>query len=71
VLVSRLRRSYPARHPVILYKASQFSICDAIIRKTTLARLPREVVPAMATMYVPPRPPAAPDARVLRWMHDK
>lgn len=70
VLVSRLRRSYPARHPVILYKASQFAICDAVIRKTTLARLPREVVPAMATMYVPPLPPAAPDARVLRWMYE-
>ena len=70
LLVSRLRKSYPARHPVILYKASQFSICDAVIRETTLAKLPREVIPVMATMYVPPLPRRRPDPRVLRWMHE-
>jgi hypothetical protein len=69
LLTATLRRHYPARHPVIVYKASQFSICDAIIARTTLSRLPRKAVPAMATLYLPPLPPRRPDARILQWMH--
>ncbi len=70
MLTALLRRHYPARHPVFVYKASQFSICDAIVARTTVAGLPRQAVPAMATLYLPPRPARTPDARVLRWMHE-
>lgn len=69
MLATALRRHYPADHPVVLYRASQFSMCDPIVARTTLARLPRQVVPAMATLYLPPRAPRSPDPRVLRWMH--
>ncbi len=70
MLTTALRRYYPGDHSVVIYKASQFSICDALIARTTLAALPREVVPAMSTLYVPPRPPRTPDPRVLRWVHE-
>ncbi len=70
LLTTTLRRHYPADHPVVVYKASQFSICDAVIARTTLSGLPRRKVPAMATLYLPPRPPRRPDPRVLRWMHE-
>jgi hypothetical protein len=69
-LTAVLRRHYPARHPVYVYKASQFAICDAVVAKTTLAGLPRRRVPAMATLYVPARPPRAPDPHILRWMDE-
>jgi siroheme synthase len=70
VLTSRLRKSYPAEHPVVLYRASPFSICDAVIRRTTLKRLSAESVPVMATLYIPPLPARAADPRVVRWMRE-
>ena len=70
MLTALLRRHYPARHPVFVYKASQFSICDAIIARANLAGLPRQRIPAMATLYLPPRPSRTPDPRVLRWMRE-
>ncbi len=69
-LAARLRRHYPAQHGVAIYKASQFSMCDAIIARTTIGRLPREVIPAMATLFVPPLPQRSPDPRVVRWMRE-
>lgn len=69
-LASLLRRSYPARHPVIIYRASPFSICDAVVVRITLAKLPGETVPAMATLFVPPLPRRRADPRVVGWMRD-
>jgi hypothetical protein len=70
VLVDALRRHYPARHPVVLYEAAQFPICDSVIQRTTLARLPRAKITPMTTLYLPPRPSRPLTARVSRWLEE-
>jgi hypothetical protein len=70
VLTARLGRFYPPRHPVFLYQASPFSICDAAITRTSLARLREVRVHPMMTLYVPPRPSRLRDPRVKRWMSE-
>ncbi|MCA1650209.1 MAG: hypothetical protein LC753_07965 [Acidobacteria bacterium] len=68
VLTQVLRRHYPGRHPVILYEAAQFPICDPTIERTILERLPhKQVLPAM-TLYVPPRPSRPTSRVVARWL---
>jgi uncharacterized protein YabN with tetrapyrrole methylase and pyrophosphatase domain len=71
VLVSALRRYYPARHPVVLYEAAQYPVCEPAIKKVSLSRLPRETVPSMATLYVAPIRSRHPDEKILRWFHQQ
>jgi len=68
VLTDVLRRHYPARHRVVLYEAAQFPVCDAVVKRVPLARLPQETVLVMATLYVPPKPSRVVDARIVRWL---
>jgi hypothetical protein len=68
ILAERLRKFYPPRHPLVLYEASPFAICDPAIRRTTLAKLPQMAVQPMMTLYVPPLPSRLRDPRVKRWM---
>lgn len=70
VLADALRRHYPASHPVVLYEAAQFPICDPIIKKITLARLPEASVFTMTTLYVPPKPARIADERIMRWFDE-
>lgn len=71
ILTARLRQYYPARHPIVLYEAAQFPVCDPGIKRVTLASLPRETVPPMATLYVPPRRSQRVDAKLMRWLDQK
>ncbi len=64
-----LRRHYPPRHPVVLYEAAQFPVCDPVITRISLAKLPEATVMAMTTLYIPPRPSRALDRTVDRWLH--
>ena len=68
ILTDRLRAFYPARHPVVLYMASPFAICDASIERTTLSKMRDCTVAAMTTLYVPPLPSKLRDRRVNKWM---
>ena len=70
VLTGRLRRHYPARHRVVLYEAAQFPICDPVITRISLAKLPQQTVWPMTTLYVPPKPSRVEDLRVLRWLDE-
>jgi hypothetical protein len=70
VLTKALRRHYPARHPIVLYEASQYPTCDPIIQRTALSKLPSMTVLPMTTLYVPPRPSRGVDARIMRWFDE-
>lgn len=70
VLTSVLRQQYPARHPVVLYEASQFPICDSVVRRTSLARLHEQTIRPETTLYLPGRASPRFDARVARWMSE-
>jgi hypothetical protein len=69
-LTSHLRRYYPARHPVVLYEAAQFPVCDPVIKRIPLARLPDATVLAMTTLYIPPNGDKPLSAMVDRWLDE-
>ncbi|MGH7128559.1 MAG: SAM-dependent methyltransferase [Planctomycetaceae bacterium] len=68
VLARLLRRSYPARHPVVLYEAAPFPICRPHIERTTLGRLPGKRVLPATTLYIPPRPARPVSRQVAAWL---
>jgi hypothetical protein len=68
VLTRFLEHYYPRSHRVVLYEAAQYPVCDPIIRKVTLARLRREKIVPMTTLYVPPLPRRTPNRTVMRWI---
>jgi uncharacterized protein YabN with tetrapyrrole methylase and pyrophosphatase domain len=69
-LATVLRRHYPARHPVVLYQASQFPICDPVIERIPLSKLPDATVMAMTTLYIPPKGSRTLTATVSRWFDE-
>ena len=70
ILTDTLRRHYPARHPVFLYEAAQFPMCEPIVTRIALANLPKQTIPPAVTLYLPPLPPRAPDRRIARWFEE-
>jgi uncharacterized protein YabN with tetrapyrrole methylase and pyrophosphatase domain len=69
-LTRYLRRYYPARHPVVLYEAAQFPLCDPLIKRIPLAKLPDATVMAMTTLYVAPKGSRPLSASVSRWLDE-
>jgi siroheme synthase len=69
-LTALLRRHYSPRHQVIVYEAAQFPVCEPIIERLTLAKLPATTVRPMATLYIPPRPSRDLSPQVARWMSE-
>lgn len=68
VLTQVLRRNYPANHPLTIYEAAQFPICDPYVKHVRLATLPRQRITTTMTLYVPPLPSRVRDRRALRWL---
>jgi uncharacterized protein YabN with tetrapyrrole methylase and pyrophosphatase domain len=54
-LVHELRRHYARHHRVVVYEASSYPVCDPVIRRIPLGRIPQAEVSVSATLYVPPR----------------
>jgi uncharacterized protein YabN with tetrapyrrole methylase and pyrophosphatase domain len=69
-LTAVLRGRYPARHPVVLYEAALFPICDPVIRRVRLCELPDQTVWPVTTLYVPPRPQRRAARTVIDWLDD-
>ena len=71
VLVRALRRTYSSQHPVVLYEAAQFPVCDPMIRRVPLSKLPRQKILPMMTLFVPPRRQRAGHPRITRWLEQE
>ena len=67
VLARTLRRHYPAKHPLVLYEASPFPTFTPSIQHLTLDQLPNTRIPAMATLYITPKPQRQQDASIVLW----
>lgn len=65
VLVEYLERYYPPEHEVVCYEASLYPVCDASVRRISLAELADADVSPMATLYVPPAVRRAPDSEIV------
>jgi hypothetical protein len=69
VLADRLRAHYEGSHPVVLYEAAQFPICDPVVITIPLAELAERDVPATMTVYIPPKPASlVDDEEVAAWL---
>jgi uncharacterized protein YabN with tetrapyrrole methylase and pyrophosphatase domain len=71
VLIDALRRHYSVRHPVVLYEAAQFSVCNPVIKRVPLFKLLKQTILPMTTLYLPPRPSRAEDPRIMRWLDEE
>jgi uncharacterized protein YabN with tetrapyrrole methylase and pyrophosphatase domain len=61
ILIEVLAESYGFDHEVVLYQASQYPVCEPIMERVPLSKLPTAGVTGISTLYVPPkgtRPPA-------------
>lgn len=66
VLVSVLQVDYPPDHEVIVYEASQYPICDPVMKRLALAKLPDAPVSGISTLYVPPKSKSPVDRGMLQ-----
>jgi len=71
LLTAVLRERYPARHPVVLYEAALFPICEPVIRRVRLCDLPHETVYPITTLYVPPKAQRRAVRTVMEWLDNK
>ena len=66
VLVEYLEQYYGPDYEVVIYQASQYNICDPVIRKLKLKEVSPAVVTAISTMYIPPKRRNPADAEMIR-----
>ncbi|MBW4613864.1 MAG: hypothetical protein KME21_11405 [Desmonostoc vinosum HA7617-LM4] len=66
ILTEVLNRYYDSEHEVIVYEASvYYPVCEPVICRVPLARLPETEMTEVATLYVPPKSPAPIDREML------
>jgi uncharacterized protein YabN with tetrapyrrole methylase and pyrophosphatase domain len=66
ILTGVLLEHYPAQHPVTVYEAAIFPVCEPLIRTVALAELPRVPVSRISTLYVPPAIAPASDPHMMQ-----
>jgi uncharacterized protein YabN with tetrapyrrole methylase and pyrophosphatase domain len=55
VLIEVLQESYGPEYEVIVYEASQYSICEPVIKNIRLSELTPKALTGISTLYVPPK----------------
>lgn len=65
VLISVLQADYSPDHEVVVYEASQYPICDPVMKRLALAELPDAPLSGISTLYVPPNAKSAVDRTML------
>src|SRR6185295_9435946 len=66
ILVEVLGRVYPLTHPVVVYEATHYPVCDPLIQRTTIAGIPACQVNTHSTLWVPPVAKAPLDLAMAR-----
>jgi uncharacterized protein YabN with tetrapyrrole methylase and pyrophosphatase domain len=64
VLAEFLQSRYGPDHEVVLYEASPYPAFDPIVERVRLRDLPAVDLTLMCSLYVPPKAPLLPDARM-------
>ena len=55
VLIEVLINCYGPNHEVVVYQASQFSVCEPIIERVPLSKIASASVNGITTLYIPPK----------------
>jgi len=66
-LAAMLRRHYPARHRVVLYRAAVLPGQAPDVRRLRLDQLPQAEVSPLELLYIGPMPQRSADSAILRW----
>jgi uncharacterized protein YabN with tetrapyrrole methylase and pyrophosphatase domain len=66
VLIEHLSEFYPPDHPVTVYAAAQYAVCEPTIETCPLNRLMDADISAISTLYVPPAAPGTTDEDMMR-----
>ncbi len=66
VLSEVLSKKYPPKHRITLYTAPHFPVCDPIILRISIARLPKADVTIATTLFIPPSKEPRWDDRMAR-----
>jgi len=66
MLTAALLEHYPAQHPVTVYEAAIFPVCDPLVRTVALGDLTHVPVSRISTLYVPPAHEPVADPEVMR-----
>ncbi len=65
ILIEYLQEYYDPEHEVVVYEAAQYPVCEPVIQRVPLVKIPEAQGLAMSTLYVPPKAPPSPDLEVL------
>lgn len=65
VLSEVLATQYSPDHEVIVYEAAVYPVCQPMIQRLPLARLPEAQITEVSTLYVPPKGPAPVDVEMM------
>ncbi len=65
ILVEVLQRFYNPDHEVIVYESAVYPVCESIILRLPLSRLPEASLTEVASLYVPPKAPAPVDQEMM------
>jgi precorrin-3B methylase len=65
ILMSVLQKTYGSRHKVILYQASTYPVCDALIEEVSLGRLHEAKISSASLLYVPAKRKPVYDRQML------
>jgi uncharacterized protein YabN with tetrapyrrole methylase and pyrophosphatase domain len=70
LLSEALAVHYPANHPIILYEAAIYPICDGRQEKVMLAELSNANIGPATTLYISAAEPSVPDETIKRRLTD-
>lgn len=65
-LVTYLLKFYPAQHPVVVYEAAQFPVCEPVLKNTTIGEIGSLKLSGIDTLYIPPTEAAPVHLAALR-----
>ncbi|HMN27764.1 MAG TPA: SAM-dependent methyltransferase [Caldilineaceae bacterium] len=65
VLAEVLQRWYAPEHEVVVYEAAVYPVCEPVVQRLPLCKLPEAVITEVSTLYVPPRSLALVDEAMM------
>ena len=65
VLIEVLESHYGSDHEVIIYEAAIYPICDPVIQRMPLSKLPEAQITEVSTLYVPPKARTTVDTEMM------
>lgn len=65
ILTEVLKTHYGADHEVIVYEAAVYSVCEPVIQRIPLSKLPESSITQVSTLYIPPQALAPVDREMM------